>query len=269
MLNLIPVEFKNQRVITTKVLAEQFGTDEKNISKNFTRNEERFQEGKHYYRLEGATLAEFKTNHLNDESSMLRVNCLYLWTERGAARHAKILETDEAWQVYETLEETYFRMRESKPTCLEDIMIQSLQEMKAMKQQINEARTTAVTAIAESQEVKQELQNIRDTIALDTTSWRSDTTKIINSMARNLGGNEHIRDIRTEAYQLLDRRFAVSLETRLTNKRRRMADEGVCKSKRDRLNQLDVIADDKKLIEGFVSIIKQMAVKYGVSNDER
>lgn len=82
-------------------------------------------------------------------------------------------------------------------------------------------------------------------------------------MARNLGGNEHIRDIRAESYKLLNERFGVSLEQRLINKRRRMADEGICKSKRDKLNHMDVIAEDKKLIEGYVAIIKEMAIKYG------
>ena len=51
MNNLQPVEFKNQRIITTKVLAEQFGTNEQNISRNFSRNQERFIEGKHYYTI--------------------------------------------------------------------------------------------------------------------------------------------------------------------------------------------------------------------------
>ena len=40
---------------------------------------------------------------------------------------------------------------------------------------------------------------------------------------------------------------------------------GVSKSKIDKLNQLDVIADDKKLIQGYVSVIKDMAIKYGVT----
>ena len=48
------------------------------------------------------------------------------------------------------------------------------------------------------------------------------------------------------------------------NKRRRMADEGACKSKRDRLNKVDVIAEDKKLIEIYVAIVKEVAVKYGI-----
>ncbi|ELD0817688.1 ORF6N domain-containing protein [Salmonella enterica] len=36
------------------------------------------------------------------------VRSLILWTERGAARHAKMLETDQAWDVFERLEDCYF-----------------------------------------------------------------------------------------------------------------------------------------------------------------
>ncbi|WP_415468555.1 hypothetical protein [Clostridium saccharoperbutylacetonicum] len=37
---------------------------------------------------------------------------------RGAARNAKILDTDEAWEVYEALEENYFNPKEEKLTCI-------------------------------------------------------------------------------------------------------------------------------------------------------
>ncbi len=42
MNNLTPLEFKNQRIITTKVLAEEFGTEEGNIQKNYSRNEKEY-----------------------------------------------------------------------------------------------------------------------------------------------------------------------------------------------------------------------------------
>ena len=118
------LEFKNQRIITTKVLAEQFGTEEVNISKNFKRNETRFIEGKHFFKLQGEALKEFKTTYLKDDSSMLRINCLYLWTDRGAARHAKILDTDEAWDVYEALEENYFNPREKQLSPMDQLRLQ-------------------------------------------------------------------------------------------------------------------------------------------------
>ncbi len=61
------------------------------------------------------------------------------------------------------------------------------------------------------------------------------------------------------------RSFQLEFKNLLQAKRRRMADEGVCKSKRDKLNYLDVIADDKKLIEGYTAIVKELAIKYGVA----
>lgn len=117
---------------------------------------------------------------------------------------------------------------------------------------------------ARMDKLDQKVENIRDIVALNPHSWRKDSGRIINQVAFALGGTEHIKPIRTEIYDLLNQRYGVDLNTRLINKRRRMAEEGVCKSKREKLNQLDVIADDKKLIEGYISIVKEMAIKYGV-----
>lgn len=110
---LTPLEYKNQRIMTTKILAEQYGTEETNIQTNFTRNQSRFIEGKHYYKLEGQALKEFKKSLSTESMEPFKyAPQLILWTERGAARHAKILETDEAWEVYEELEDTYFKVKE-------------------------------------------------------------------------------------------------------------------------------------------------------------
>jgi len=156
-------------------------------------------------------------------------------------------------------------LKSPKPTCIEDILIQSLQEMKDIKKQLNEFGSTALSAKAESTAVKVELQDIRDVITLSPISWRKDTVTLINKIALTLGGYEHIKIVREESYKLLEERMGASLAIRLTNKRRRMADEGVCKSKRDKLSKVDIIAEDKKLIEGFVAIVKEMAIKNKVA----
>ncbi|MCJ8793617.1 ORF6N domain-containing protein, partial [Acinetobacter baumannii] len=41
-----------------------------------------------------------------------KTRSLILWTERGAARHAKMLDTDQAWEVFEQLEDCYFVRKE-------------------------------------------------------------------------------------------------------------------------------------------------------------
>lgn len=114
-------------------------------------------------------------------------------------------------------------------------------------------------------DVQQEVKGIREIVALNPTDWRKETAILISKMSRSLHGDySGVQDLRSESYKLLDERMGVDLRIRVTNKRRRLAEEGICKSKRDALNALDVIGDDKKLIEGYVAIIKEMAIKYGV-----
>ena len=113
--------------------------------------------------------------------------------------------------------------------------------------------------------VNQKVDGIRDVVVLNPNSWREECRKLLAKVAQARGGGGAYQEVNAEVFQLVNERARVSLETRLTNKRRRMADEGVCKSKRDKLNKVDVIADDAKLIEIYIAIVKEMAVKYGVT----
>jgi hypothetical protein len=115
-----------------------------------------------------------------------------------------------------------------------------------------------------SEETQNALQGIRDVITLDSNQWRKDTASLINKIATKLGGFEHIGPVREEAYKLLDNTYGVCLKTRLLNKQKKMALEGVPKYKVDKVNYLDVITDDKKLINGYVNIVGKLAIKYGI-----
>ena len=128
--------------------------------------------------------------------------------------------------------------------------------------QIEARQAEQATALAG---LEQKLQNTCEVIALDKTAWRKDSEHLINKIARATGeGYGGIRLVYEEIYRSIESRAGVSLNTRLTNKRNRMAGEGVCKSKRDKLTRIDIIAEDKKLIEIYVAIVKELAVKYGV-----
>lgn len=254
MNNLIPMEFKNQRIMTTKVLAEQFGTEEKNIQMNFLNNQDRFKEGKHFIKLEGQALKEFKNSLPNDIGLPLKfASVLTLWTDRGAARHAKILDTDEAWEVYEQLEENYFNS--IKPTCLEDVLIQSLEEMKNMRVMVEQTKKVAL-------ETKDELQGVRDVIEIKPSeSWRNETNALVKKICYQL---QNYQKPKEDIYKALQERAACDLKRRLENMRARLLLNGGSKSKANDLNFLDVIAEDKKLVEIYTAIVKEMAIKYKV-----
>lgn len=140
--------------------------------------------------------------------------------------------------------------------------LQVLIQMETRQKQIEARQAEQATALAG---LEQKLQNTCEVIALDKTAWRKDSEHLINKIARATGdGYGGIRLVYEEIYRSIESRAGVSLNTRLTNKRNRMAGEGVCKSKRDRLTRVDIIAEDKKLIEIYVAIVKELAVKYGV-----
>lgn len=266
MNKLIPIEFKNQRIMTTKILAEEFGSSEKNINDNFSNNHTRFIEDKHYFKLEGQALKDFKNSLPDNIGEPLKfAPKLILWTDRGAARHAKILNTDEAWDVYEALEESYFNPKENVQDLNTSELSPELQMFNKMFQALANNELEQKKLKASVEETKEEVKAIRDVVAINSVDWRKDTSSLINKMALKLGGYENINILREESYKNLEQRIAVQLSIRLTNKRRRMADEGICKSKRDKLNKLDVIAEDKKLLEAYLAIVKEMAIKYGVA----
>lgn len=251
-------ELNNQRVVTFKDIDTLHERVNGTARRNFNDNKDKFIEGTDYFNL---TFEEARsTNFVQRPNSQ----GLTLITESGYLMVVKSLTDNLAWQVQRELVNSYFRAKEANPSCIEDLIIMQAQSLKDIRQQLNQVSTHVLEANRKVEENKEEVQAIRDIIVLNPNSWRKDSSSIINKIALATGGYDHIKVIREESYKLLEQRMGVQLSIRLTNKRRRMADEGVCKSKRDRLTILDVIADDKKLIEGYVAIVKEMAIKSGV-----
>lgn len=116
------INFKSIPVVSSEMLADFYGTDATNIRKNYSNNKSRFIEGKHFFKIIGQELKEFVTDLKTVTNDLLvnnvhaqispKTRVLTLWTERGAARHAKMLDTDQAWEVFEQLEDCYFHRQD-------------------------------------------------------------------------------------------------------------------------------------------------------------
>ena len=123
--NLSPVTYNQIPVITTELLARLYGTETIRIQQNHHENKSRFIEGKHFFKAVGDELRNLRLV-LNESQNLQpslrglqispKARSLILWTERGAARHAKMLETDQAWEVFEKLEDCYFSQGKTAPT---------------------------------------------------------------------------------------------------------------------------------------------------------
>ena len=137
---LAKVTYNDQLILTTEQISEFYGCPTENIKKNFNSNKGRFIEGKHYFKLEGEALMTFKNiiaqsysvngNSVTQSYPVVgkNANVLYLWTKRGAARHAKMLSTEKAWEVFEDLEDNYFNAKEkieSTPKVEKEIVVET------------------------------------------------------------------------------------------------------------------------------------------------
>ena len=164
MNNLQVIEHKNERVLTTQQLAEIYETSANNIKNNFNNNKDRFIEGRDFYLLKGEDLKLFLQVSNIDLQNKSKIRSMYLWTERGANRHSKILDTDQAWKQFDVLEETYFKVKKMKP-------------MEILKLQ-NEALF----------ELDERVEHLENNMTIDTSQQYHLEKMVKNKVVKMLGG---------------------------------------------------------------------------------
>ena len=197
MNNLMQVNYNDEIVITTKMLAKVYECEETNIKTNFNRNKTRFIEGKHYYKVEGEELKDLRVTNSNLQiSSKARV--LYLWTKQGASRHCKILDTDRAWQQFDVLEENYFN-----PKVIPSYQIEN--PIERAKAWIKE---------------EEERQRLKEVIRLEQTI--TDSRKVINRIVRTIATSKryqhHYGIAWFDFYSILNYRLGLNIKKRSRDK---------------------------------------------------
>jgi len=157
-----------------------------------------------------------------------------------------------------------------------EMAMRSEQSRKAMSQIEILASVAAEMAKQEQQmkvlsssveSVQTEVQEMREVIELTSDNWRKGVVLLVNRIARKGGGC--YKAVWEDIYKNLNSRLGANLDRRLDNKRMRMAENGSSKTERESITKLDIIGEDKKLIDGTVHLIKILAVKNGVRWSEK
>lgn len=141
-------EVRGIRVLTTRQIAEAYGTDTGTIQYNFRYNKKRYVLGKHYIEVVGDELRTLKRTS-EFHASLKYAKSAYLWTEKGALLHAKSLNTDKAWEIYDYLVDFYFRAKE--------------QPMKEeVKKPVSKPNTMTVVDAPENPEILKIMEKIQE-----------------------------------------------------------------------------------------------------------
>jgi hypothetical protein len=197
----------NRRVLTTAQIAESYGADEKRISENYSRNKDRYVEGKHFVLLQGDELRMFKREFANCGIAQ-NVNKYYLWTEKGAWLHAKSLNTDKAWDAYETLVDEYYSIKENVVPLSKDQALVTVLRTTADLVEDNQAIKI------EQHEIRKELSLINEKVEEQITLTSGEQRAVQKEVAKKVYEVENDAAIRPNLFRELHReikdRFAVA-----------------------------------------------------------
>lgn len=252
-------EYNGQRVVTFKDIDMVHGRPDGTARKRFNDNRNRFIEGEDFFKISASEIRTTKLFNIPDKAT----SDYALMTEQGYLMLVKSFTDDLAWDVQRQLVNGYFKTREKVKRALspELQMLQGLLSQMVEKEladkerdrQILLAKETADKAVATTESIKEAVKPVFD-------NWRSEINSKFNRIQKGAGAE--FRMLRTEMYQELEHRAGCDLNTRLRNKRNRMAENGCTKTEINTLNKMDIIDDDKKLREIFSKIVTEYEIKY-------
>lgn len=213
MTELQILEYNNQRLLTTDQLAEFYGTTPTRIKQNFGYNREKFVEGKHYYFLKGPELKEFKDTVGNSDLVGKNANSLLLYTKQGASRHSKMLGTDQAWDMFDELEENYFNPpRMHLPTSQRELAKLALaaneetnERVDKVEKDIINLRDNQVLGSGDysyiSRRIHQRVSEVAKGFGHVSNSQRGELYRDINSGVKRIAGVGSRTQLRTKHYE--------------------------------------------------------------------
>ena len=149
-------EFKGQRVVTFKDIDMLHERVEGTAKRNFNEHKKHLIKDVDYFEVKQSDFQKYEIRTLEIPNRGLT-----LITESGYLMLVKSLQDDLAWKVQRELVNNYFRVKEivqAKPTCIEDVLIAQLQEMKAVKQTALEAKEEAAKSREEIQAMNNKIE---------------------------------------------------------------------------------------------------------------
>lgn len=156
------------------------------------------------------------------------------------------------------IEKKYKEEKRSGPTCIEDVLIQSLQEMKDIRARVDK-QSEAIHIVKEAMTAP--------AVEEPFSTW---VARTIESIANSPDFNENPFRYQTvwgESYKRLTDKAGCRLDVLKKNAQKRAEENGVCKSKIKAISKLSVIEADKRLKALYITVLQEMTVAYCVEEE--
>jgi len=113
-------------------------------------------------------------------------------------------------------------------------------------------------------ELEGQVNNISNIVSINNVGWCEKVGVILKKIAKNWTGAEPYRNVINLSYENFEKRAGCKLELRLNNRKERAISQGMSKSYVKKINKLDVISEEKRLVEIYIQVIKEMAIQFKI-----
>ncbi|MFB1100853.1 antA/AntB antirepressor family protein [Terribacillus sp. JSM ZJ617] len=113
-------------------------------------------------------------------------------------------------------------------------------------------------------QLENSVSNISNIVSITSVGWRNKVEVILKKIAQKWTGIEPYRSVRSLSYDRFEKRAGCNLNIRLNNRKERAAAQGMPKSYVNKINRLDVIQEEKRLVEIYIQVVKEMALEFRV-----
>lgn len=139
--------------------------------------------------------------------------------------------------------------------------------MNAIYEEVEESKKIGLGAYLMakdmSEDVNEKLKQLKNVYeVVNDSKWRKSTDILLKSTAYSLGNISCIANLRRKIYSLMEKRLCIDFDNTIKRRAKRMALEGVCKSKIDKINPMTIISEDKKLIDSYVSTVREVCIAF-------
>lgn len=193
----------------------------------------------------------------------------YLITRKGCDMVANkmtgdkgILFTAEYVTRFDEMERT---LKNNMPVSAEELFLQSAKLFAEHGREIKALKNVAVAQNDRIGDMEKKVQLVYDCTTITHDNWRTHVRPLINQIAKYipvLDSTDRFSAAWQESYHRLEQKFNCNLTLRVNNKKERLRLAGATKKVIDKVNNLDIIGEDKRLIECYISILKRMVLEY-------
>lgn len=141
-------------------------------------------------------------------------------------------------------------------------------QYKTPKTQLEILQGTINQLVEQDKRVSQlegQMNNISNIVSLTSVGWRKKVSVILKKIASNWSGVEPYRSVVSLSYERFEKRAGCKLDIRLNNRKERALAQGMSKSYVQKINKLDVISEEKRLVEIYIQVIKEMAIEFRIN----